>query len=213
MIIFFNTQCLHIELKIIHSNISNNNCSNRCSSNYYIKRCRSPPPIWLWNSIRLEVLYIEKSFRVDDCILTRYAEEDRYTIVYKGSSEEHDITKSIYDLYKESELQQEAERNELRRHIDSSEIEVDNIYEKLKNKPLSVAEIVQDKEFEEKVRTVKATFTQKQLERFEKYFEQELTYQAIADSEGLYFTTIRDSIDLALKKFKKVFKTYRKKWR
>ena len=152
--------------------------------------------------------YISASFNVDGYTLTSY-NDGRYTISFINGTDanvEREITKPIYDEFKSQYLKYVSQEHKIRRNIEHSELSDNTLYTRARNKPDSVEKVLENKELAKEVRKVIAALTKKQKKRFEMYYRQNLSYRQIAHIEGIYYTSVRDSIEWIRKKFKKLFK-------
>ncbi len=93
-----------------------------------------------------------------------------------------------------------------RRHTEHSELTDEMLYNRAFHTPKSVEETIYESQRDERLRQTIAELPEIQRRRFILYHEFGLTYEQIAEMEGRYLTSIRESVKSAERKIREKLK-------
>ena len=147
-------------------------------------------------------------YEVDEYILERIEDEDKYYIAFKDSVKNDcklEINKEIFDIYIKSKANYIKIKNETRRHIEQLTLTEEEIY----NRAFNCYEDVEEKVIKniEKRELSKGmeTLTKTQARRMELHIIDKVTIRDLAKLENVNKNQIEKSIKLGFKKLKKFF--------
>lgn len=122
---------------------------------------------------------------------------------FQGIKRSLEISKELFDVFNEFELEDLATLNEWDRYIEHSELTEESLSQRALNKQESV-ETAYEHAFEcFQLKKVISELPEKQRRRFEYYYFQEMTYLQIAEKEGCTLQAVAKSIAAAENKLKK----------
>jgi RNA polymerase sigma-70 factor (ECF subfamily) len=144
------------------------------------------------------------------------AKDNPYTIYYsrdkqscflsftdgQGKNHRFEISKSLYELFDEFELDDLSALNEFDRHAEHSELTEGTLNERAFIVPKSVEEIVYEHIQSEQLHNAISKLPEVQRRRLTLYYFAELTYEQIAEMEGCTIMPVKRSVDTAIKKLK-----------
>ena len=115
------------------------------------------------------------------------------------------IEDTIFNVFNQFELDDLSEMNEFDNHIEHSEIFDNNLYGRVRAKPISVEEQAINNILIEKILDELSHLPDIQRRRFIKYYIYDFTLEEIAKSENCTKMAVKFSIDIVLKKIRKSF--------
>ena len=143
----------------------------------------------------------------DNPYTLNYIEEKNIYIVSfkdgKGRLQEVEVSKEIYKVFDKSELHDIKELNEYDRHIEHSEIFENNLEVRAMDKPISLEDIIETKLLNEDLKKAIDTLSDVQKRRIKMYYFENKTLREIAEIEHCKIMSVKDSIDIGIKKIKK----------
>ncbi len=113
------------------------------------------------------------------------------------------IEDTIFNVFNQFELDDLSEMNEFDNHIEHSEIFDNNLYGRVRAKPISVEEQAINNILIEKILDELSHLPDIQRRRFIKYYIYDFTLEEIAKSENCTKMAVKFSIDRVLEKIKK----------
>ena len=146
-------------------------------------------------------------YRVDSYILEYIENENKYYISFLDSANQEcriEIDKEIFDIYMSSKKSYVKIKNETSRYIEQSELTEEDIYNRAKYKVKDAEEIFIDNLEREKLRKAKEKLTDTQIRRLELHIVDEVTIRDLAKLENVRKKQIEKSIQLGIKKLKKL---------
>ena len=146
-------------------------------------------------------------YKVDSYILEYIENENKYYISFLDSVNQEcriEIDKEIFDIYMSSKKSYVKIKNETSRYIEQSELTEEDIYNRAKYKVKDAEEIFIDNLEREKLRKAKEKLTDTQIRRLELHIVDEVTIRDLAKLENVRKNQIEKSIQLGIKKLKKL---------
>ena len=146
-------------------------------------------------------------YSVDSYILEYIENENKYYISFLDSANQEcriEIDKEIFDIYMSSKKSYVKIKNETSRYIEQSELTEEDIYNRAKYKVKDAEEIFIDNLEREKLRKAKEKLTDTQIRRLELHIVDEVTIRDLAKLENVRKNQIEKSIQLGIKKLKKL---------
>ena len=146
-------------------------------------------------------------YEVDSYILEYIENENKYYISFLDSVNQEcriEIDKEIFDIYMSSKKSYVKIKNETSRYIEQSELTEEDIYNRAKYKVKDAEEIFIDNLEREKLRKAKEKLTDTQIRRLELHIVDEVTIRDLAKLENVRKNQIEKSIQLGIKKLKKL---------
>ena len=146
-------------------------------------------------------------YEVDSYILEYIENENKYYISFLDSANQEcriEIDKEIFDIYMSSKKSYVKIKNETSRYIEQSELTEEDIYNRAKYKVKDAEEIFIDNLEREKLRKAKEKLTDTQIRRLELHIVDEVTIRDLAKLENVRKNQIEKSIQLGIKKLKKL---------
>lgn len=147
-------------------------------------------------------------YEVDSYILEYIENEDKYYISFIDSAKQKcimEITKDIFEAYKNSRKSYIKENNEFSRHIEHLNLTENELYKKSFKKENTVEEIVLKKIENEKLKNALETLTETQYRRIELHIVNQVTIRDVAKLEKVQKKQIEKSLAAGMKKIKKFF--------
>ena len=125
-----------------------------------------------------------------------------------GVLEKVKVTKEIYTVFNEFELQDKKEMNEFDRHIEHSEIYENNLEKRTKQETSSIEDdFIKKVTFEELKRAIEMLpITQKR--RIKKYYFEDKNEYQIAKEENVKQSSICENLELAIKNLREILKKF-----
>ena len=147
-------------------------------------------------------------FEVDNYILEYSQAEDKYYIYFTdGEKQEQkiEITKEIFDIYRESKKAYTKIKNETSRHLEQSDLTEGDIHNRKCNSENSIEEQILKNV--EKIRTRQAmkNLTEAQYRRINLHILKDMSIRDIAKLEKVRKGQIEKSLKSGIKKLKKFF--------
>lgn len=143
----------------------------------------------------------------DNPYTLNYIEEKNIYVVSfkdgKGRLQEVEVSKEIYKVFDKSELQDIRQLNEYDRHIEHSEIFENNLEARAMDKPISLEEIIETKILNEDLKKAIDSLSEVQKRRIKMYYFEDKTLREIAEIEHCKIMSVKDSIDVGIKKIRK----------
>ena len=143
----------------------------------------------------------------DNPYTLNYIEEKNIYVVSfkdgKGRLQEVEVSKEIYKVFDKSELQDIRQLNEYDRHIEHSEIFENNLEARAMDKPISLEEIIETKLLNEDLKKAIDSLSEVQKRRIKMYYFEDKTLREIAEIEHCKIMSVKDSIDVGIKKIRK----------
>ncbi len=134
---------------------------------------------------------------------------NEYIVYFKdafGKVQEVKVTREVYAIFDEYELEDKREMNEFDRHIEHSEIYEDNLVKRAKEKTISMEdEFIQKSTFEELKRAIE-TLPKIQKRRIKKYYFEDMDEYEIAEQEGVSVKNVSVVLKAARKNLKRILK-------
>ena len=134
---------------------------------------------------------------------------NEYIVYFKdafGKVQEVKVTREVYAIFDEYELEDKREMNEFDRHIEHSEIYEDNLVKRAKEKTISMEdEFIQKSTFEELKRAIE-TLPKIQNRRIKKYYFEDMDEYEIAEQEGVSVKNVSVVLKAARKNLKRILK-------
>ena len=137
--------------------------------------------------------------------------EGRYYLSFKdgrGVMQNIEIEKVLYDLFNRFELEDISYLNRVSRHIEHSELTENSLNDRVFYKEESLEETVSRCIEYELLHKAISKLPETQRRRLLLYFFGELSYEQIAKLEGCTKMAVKGSVDIALKKLKKLFEKF-----
>ena len=137
--------------------------------------------------------------------------EGRYYLSFKdgrGVMQNIEIEKVLYDLFNRFELEDVSYLNRVSRHIEHSELTENSLNDRVFYKEESLEETVSRCIEYELLHKAISKLPETQRRRLLLYFFGELSYEQIAKLEGCTKMAVKGSVDIALKKLKKLFEKF-----
>ena len=166
-----------------------------CCSTYYFQRIFS---------------YVS-GVSLSEYIRRRKMTQGRYYLSFKdgrGVMQNIEIEKVLYDLFNRFELEDISYLNRVSRHIEHSELTENSLNDRVFYKEESLEETVSRCIEYELLHKAISKLPETQRRRLLLYFFGELSYEQIAKLEGCTKMAVKGSVDIALKKLKKLFEKF-----
>lgn len=148
-----------------------------------------------------------RKHRDNPYVLLKVNEKGLYKVSFKdgiGTTRVVDVTKEVYEAFDEFELQDIKELNEYDRHIEHSEIYENNLEVRAMDKPVSLEEVIETKLLNEDLKMAINSLSDIQKRRIKMYYFEDKTLREIAEIEHCKIMSVKDSIDVGIKKIKKI---------
>lgn len=148
-----------------------------------------------------------RKHRDNPYVLLKVNEKGLYKVSFKdgiGVTRVVDVTKEVYEAFDEFELQDIKELNEYDRHIEHSEIYENNLEVRAMDKPVSLEEVIETKLLNEDLKMAINSLSDIQKRRIKMYYFEDKTLREIAEIEHCKIMSVKDSIDVGIKKIKKI---------
>ncbi len=148
-----------------------------------------------------------RKHRDNPYVLLKVNEKGLYKVSFKdgiGATRVVDVTKEVYEAFDEFELQDIKELNEYDRHIEHSEIYENNLEVRAMDKPVSLEEVIETKLLNEDLKRAINSLSDIQKRRIKMYYFEDKTLREIAEIEHCKIMSVKDSIDVGIKKIKKI---------
>lgn len=146
-------------------------------------------------------------YEVDSYTLEYIENEDKYYISFIDSAKNEcriEIKKEIFNIYIKSKKAYVKIKNETSRHLEQLELTEEEIYNRISHPTESTEEIVIKNIEREKVRKALKSLTETQYRRIELHIINEITIRDVAKLEKVQKKQIEKSLQLGLKKMKKI---------
>lgn len=133
-------------------------------------------------------------------------EKGKYKVSFKDSKNIIQLVEVSYDVFNtldKFELEDLSQMNEYDRHIEHLDL-LDVSYNKISIKSEGIEETIIKQDILEKLKKAISKLSDVQKRRLILYFFQDMTLQEIADMENCSPRAIKDSIDISIKKLKKL---------
>lgn len=124
----------------------------------------------------------------------------------KGIVQNVKVTIEVFNLFNESELKDLSQMNEYDNHIEHIDLEEEQLYLRMSDKPKSIEELTIEKFKVKELMAEIKKLPDTQRRRFTKYYFDDMTYDEIAQEEHCTKMAIKLSIDKAFEKISKKFK-------
>jgi len=147
-------------------------------------------------------------FKVDSYVLEYDEEHNKYYISFEdsiGNECEMEIDEGLFNVYKDSKKKEIKLKNEKSRHLEHSEQTDNSIYVKAFYKPKSVEDEVIDNINGKILKEARKELTETQNKRIELHIIQKKSLRDLAKIENVRKKQIEKSINLGLKKIRKIF--------
>ena len=148
-----------------------------------------------------------RKHRDNPYVLLKVSERGLYKVSFKdgiGVTRVVEVTKEVYEAFDEFELQDIKELNEYDRHIEHSEIYENNLEVRAMDKPVSLEEVIETKLLNEDLKKAINSLSDIQKRRIKMYYFEDKTLREIAEIEHCKIMSVKDSIDVGIKKIKKI---------
>lgn len=139
-------------------------------------------------------------------------EKNSYRVSFKdvkGKFQRVEVNKEIYQAFDRFELDDLSELNEFDNHIEHSEVYENNLNERAMDKPIGVDEIVEIKIMNEELKNAVDSLADIQKRRIKMYFFEDMTLKEIAEKENCAIMSVKDSIDVGIRKLKEKLKKFK----
>ena len=147
-------------------------------------------------------------YKVDSYTLEYVESEDKYYIYFIDSVNQEcriEIDKEIFYAYLKSKKNYIKIKNETNRHLEQSELTDEEIYNRAFEKEESIEETVMKDIEKEKMQQALKNLTEVQQRRIELHIVNNITIRDIAQLEKVRKKQIEKSLQIGLKKIKKIF--------
>ena len=147
-------------------------------------------------------------YKVDSYTLEYVESEDKYYISFIDSVNQEcriEIDKEIFYAYLKSKKNYIKIKNETNRHLEQSELTDEEIYNRAFEKEESIEETVMKDIEKEKMQQALKNLTEVQQRRIELHIVNNITIRDIAQLEKVRKKQIEKSLQIGLKKIKKIF--------
>ena len=147
-------------------------------------------------------------YKVDSYTLEYVESEDKYYISFIDSVNQEcriEIDKEIFYAYLKSKKNYIKIKNETNRHLEQSELTDEEIYNRAFEKEESIEETVMKDIEKEKMQQALKNLTEVQQRRIELHIVNNITIRDIAQLEKVRKKQIVKSLQIGLKKIKKIF--------
>ena len=114
-----------------------------------------------------------------------------------------EVSKDVFDAFEQFELEDLSHSNEVTNHYEHSDLLESTLMRRSNEVSISLEDAILEKMKIEELHRAIASLTIKQKRRVYLYFFEGLSYQKIANKEGIRIQSINDSIVQSLKKIKK----------
>ena len=138
-----------------------------------------------------------RKHRDNPYVLLKVNEKGLYKVSFKdgiGATRVVDVTKEVYEAFDEFELQD----------IEHSEIYENNLEVRAMDKPVSLEEVIETKLLNEDLKMAINSLSDIQKRRIKMYYFEDKTLREIAEIEHCKIMSVKDSIDVGIKKIKKI---------
>ena len=125
------------------------------------------------------------------------------TVNYNG--EEIEVTREVADYLEKCRLDDRRQSEKIRRHYSDKEYDEFSIGDFMFEKPRGFVDALVDRLTIERFPEALANLPEIQRRRVTAYYIEELTYQQIADNEGVDHRAVMRSVESGLKNLKKFF--------
>lgn len=147
-------------------------------------------------------------YKVDSYTLEYVESEDKYYISFIDSVNQDcriEIDKEIFYAYLKSKKNYVKIKNETNRHLEQSELTDEEIYNRAFETGDSIEDTVMKNIEKEKIQQALNELTEAQHRRIELHIVNEITIRDIAQLEKVRKKQIEKSLQIGLKKIKKIF--------
>ena len=147
-------------------------------------------------------------YKVDSYTLEYVESEDKYYISFIDSVNQEckiEIDKEIFYAYLKSKENYVKIKNETNRHLEQSELTDEEIYNRAFETEESIEETVMKSIEKEKMQQALKELTEVQQRRIELHIVNNITIRDIAQLEKVRKKQIEKSLQIGLKKIKKIF--------
>lgn len=150
-----------------------------------------------------------RKFKDNPYTLSSDSELNIYIVSFKDSKNINQniyVTKEIYNVFNEFELKELSQLHEFDNHIEHLELEEEQLYNRIKEKPIEVEKIVTDKILLNNVINEIQKLPELQKSRFIKHYFENMSYEEIARQERCSGRAVKYSVDRAFEKILKKLK-------
>lgn len=134
--------------------------------------------------------------------------ENKHIAIFKDSEnniQEIEISSIIKEALIKEKKKEKCQQNEFDRHIEHSEIYENKLLSRVKDKPISLEDEIENKLINEKLQDAIASLSEPQKRRINMYYFEKMTQQEIADKEGISLRAVQYTLNHALEELKKIF--------
>lgn len=150
-----------------------------------------------------------RKYRDNPYILSYCEEKNIYIVTFRdvtGKVNNVEVEEELYKTFDRFELDDIKEMNEFDRHIEHSEIYEDNLCVRAMDKPIGLEDYVIQKSTFEELKAAIDLLPEIQKRRIKKYYFNDKNLREIAEEENCAIMSVKNSIDIALKKLEEILK-------
>lgn len=136
-------------------------------------------------------------------------EKQTYTVEFvdnKKTIQRVEISEEIYKAFDKFELEDISQIHKFRSHIEHSEVYEENLNKRAMNKPITIDKQVEDRLLIYELKEALNKLSETQKRRIKLYYFENKTLKEIAEIEHCSITSVKENIDSAINKLKKILK-------
>lgn len=120
-----------------------------------------------------------------------------------------EVSEKVYQAFDEFELDDISQIHKFRKHIEHSEVYDESLFNRALNVPISVEEQVEQNIMVEQLKCAINQLSEVQKRRIKMYYFDDMKLREIAEKEGCSIMSVKDSINIGLKKLEQILQKFK----
>lgn len=120
-----------------------------------------------------------------------------------------EVSEQVYHAFDEFELDDISQIHKFRKHIEHNEVYDESLFNRALNVPISVEEQVEQNIMVEQLKCAINQLSEVQKRRIKMYYFDDMKLREIAKKEGCSIMSVKDSINIGLKKLEQILQKFK----
>lgn len=120
-----------------------------------------------------------------------------------------EISEEVYKAFDKFELEDISQIHKYRSHIEHSEVFEETLNNRMVDEPITIEEEVEEKILFEELKGAINQLSDIQKRRIKMYYFDDMNLREIAEKEGCAIMSVKDSINIGLKKLEEILKKFK----
>lgn len=120
-----------------------------------------------------------------------------------------EISEEVYQAFDKFELEDISQIHKYRSHIEHSEIFEETLNNRIVDKPTTIEDEIEEKIIYEELKEAVNQLSAIQKRRIKMYYFDDMNLREIAEKEGCAIMSVKDSINIGLKKLEEILKKFK----